>query len=520
MAGINNSKKIDKRTLIREQAEGSLESFIRLIHPQRVLGSVHLELLNWWTREEAKSHQLCLLPRDHGKSAMAAYWAAWMITRNPAIRILYVSSTANLAIKQLKFIKDILTSDVYRFYWPEMIHSEEGKREKWTETEISVDHPLRKQEIVRDPTVFTAGLTTSITGLHFDIAILDDVVVKENAYTEDGRDKVQQQYSLLASIESADAKEIVVGTRYHPKDLYNDLQSMTVDEYDEEGDLTGSTPLYEVYERQVEDRGDGSGQFLWPRQQRYDGKWFGFDQKILAKKRAQYLDKVQFKAQYYNNPNDSETGAIPRDHFQYYDTKFLNRVSGKWYYKNRRLNVFAAVDFAFSLKRRADYTSIVVIGVDSDLSYYVLDVDRFKANQISEYFQHILHLHQKWDFRKIRAEVTVAQQVIVNDIKQNYIRPHGLSLSIEEYRPTRNQGNKEERVEAILQPRYANKQIWHYQGGNCQILEDELVLTNPPHDDVKDSLASAIETSVAPSFHQRESGNVISFNSSTRFGGI
>jgi len=113
------------------------------------------------------------------------------ITRNPAIRILYISSTSNLASKQLKFIKDILTSDIYRYYWPEMVNEEEG----------------------------TAGLTTGITGLHCDIAVLDDVVVKENAYTKEGRKKVEEQYSLLSSIEGADAREWVVGTRYHPSDL-------------------------------------------------------------------------------------------------------------------------------------------------------------------------------------------------------------------------------------------------------------------------------------------------------------
>ena len=512
---------VSKKDLIRLQAESDLISFIKLVHPNRVLGSVHEELIRWWTRPEAKSHQLTLLPRDHGKSAMIAYRVAWEITKNPAIRVLYISSTANLAVKQLGFIKDILTSDIYRFYWPDMVNPDEGKRKKWTEDEISVDHPLRTVENVRDPTIITAGLTRSITGLHCDIAVLDDVVVRENAYTEDGRNKTKQQYSLLSSIEAGDAREWVVGTRYHPKDLYSDLMQMAVDEYDGDGEITGSEGLYEIFERQVENRGDGTGEFLWPRQQRYDGKWFGFDAKILAKKRAQYLDRIQFKAQYYNDPNDAESAAIQRDYFQYYDRSHLKREGGKWSLRGKRLNVFAAVDFAFSRSARADYTAIVVVGVDADMNYYVLDIERFKTDKISDYFAKILALHQKWDFRKIRAEVSVGQQVIVNDLKQSYIRPHGLALSVEEFRPNRHQGNKEERVEAILQPRYHNRQIWHYQGGNCQILEEELVLSNPPHDDVKDCLASAINACVAPTGSARKgnSNNVIQFVHS-KFGGV
>ena len=441
------------------------------------------------------------------------------MTKNPHYRILYISSTSNLAEKQLGFIKQILTSKIYRKFWPEMVNEEESKREKWTNSEISVDHPQRKAEAIRDPSIFTAGLTTTITGLHCDIAVLDDVVVRENAYTEEGRERVRSQYSLLSSIEGSDPREWVVGTRYHPKDLYNDLQGMQVDDYDKNGELIGSYSLYETFERQVEDQGDGTGEFLWPRQQRYDGKWFGFDASILAKKRAQYLDKLQFRAQYYNNPNDPDNAAINPEYFQYYEPKLLTRSNGKWFYGTKRLNVFAAVDFAFSLRKKADFTAVVVVGVDSDNTYYVLDIDRFKTDKISDYFDKILRMHQKWDFRKLRAEVTSAQSVIVRDLKDNYIRRHGLALSIEDFKPNRHAGSKEERIEAILQPRYHNRQIYHYMGGNCQILEEELVLQNPPHDDVKDCLASCIDSAVAPTAMKASVSSLQKRQAVSRFGG-
>lgn len=505
---------------IKQAAEADLFTFIRLVHPNRILGQVHKDLIRWWIRPEAKTHQLVLLPRDHQKSALVAYRVAWEITRNPAIRVLYISSTANLATKQLKFIKDIITSPRYAFYWPDMVNPEEGKREKWTETEICVDHPKRKEDLVRDPTVFTAGLTTTITGLHCDIAVLDDVVIDETAYTEEGRRKVADQVSYLASIGGTDSKTWVVGTRYHPKDLYNLMANQHVDIFNSEGEVIDSTPLYEIYERQVESVGDGTGEFLWPRMQDAKGKWFGFDRTILAKKKAQYTDLTKFRAQYYNNPNDSSSAAIKPEFFQYYEKTNLRREDGRWSIKGNRLNVFAAVDFAYSTRKEADSTAIVVIGIDSKHNIYVLDIERFKTQNISDYFDRILKLHTKWDFRKIRAETTVAQTVIVNDLKNNYIRPHGLALSIEDYRPTK---NKEERIQAILEPRYNNRQIWHYAGGNCELLEEELVMQRPPHDDIKDALASAVEVAVPPSFMGMgaSSSNIEKqqyYNS--RFGGI
>lgn len=511
-----------KKDQIRQAAEASLESFIRLVAPGRVLGSVHSELCSWLTRQDGKSHKCVLLPRDHQKSTIVGgYKTAWMITRQPDIRILYISSTSNLATKQLKFIKDILTSDVYRFYWPEMVNKDEALREKWTETEISIDHPLRRQEAIREPTVFTAGLTTNIVGLHADHTVLDDVVTAQNSLTADGREKIEQQYSLLASIEATDGTQDVVGTRYHPDDLYGTLLAKSVQKFNSDGELVAEEPLYEDFTRQVENVGDGSGEFLWPRQQRKDGRWYGFNQGILETKKAQYLDQTQFRAQYYNDPNATGASGISRDAFQYYDQKFLKREQGKWYIKGNQLNVFAAIDFAYTLKKKSDFSSIVVVGVDQKMNYYVLDIDRFKTDQISEYFSHLLRMHQKWDFRKVRAETTAAQSVIVNDLKMNYIRAHGLALSIEEFKPNRYQGAKEERISAVLQPRYANKQVWHYLGGNCQILEEELEMSNPSHDDVKDALASAIDSAVAPSGARR----IFSFedyraHAHPRFGGI
>ena len=474
---------------IRQAAEDDLLTFIKLVAPHRVLGQCHEDVITWWNRPDHGDHQMLLFPRDHQKSTLVAYRCAWEFTRNPAVTILYISATSGLAEKQLQFIKDILDSPRYRKYWPDMVHPEEGKRAKWTNSEIQVDHPKRAAEGVRDSTVFTSGLTTNITGLHCNIAVLDDVVVNENAYTKEGRDKVERQYSLLASIETTGAQEWIVGTRYHPRDLYGTLMDVSYDIYNEKGEVIESKPVYEVLQKEVEDMGDGTGEFLWPRMQRGDGRWFGFNTQILAQKRAKYLDKTQFYAQYYNNPNDPGEAAIDPTLFQHYDRKYLKYENGKWWFNGKVLNVFAAIDFAFSLKVTADYTAMIVVGVDSDGYIYVLDIQRAKTNKVSDYFDMVLQAHMKWGFKKIRAEVVGGQAVIAQHIKDE-IRREGLALSVEDYRPNRMMGSKEERIQAALKPRYENRTIWHYRGGYCEDLEQELIMYNPPNDDIKDAFES------------------------------
>jgi hypothetical protein len=65
--------------------------------------------------------------------------------------------------------------------------------------------------------------------------------------------------------------------------------------------------------------------------------------------------------------------------------------------------------------------------------------------------------------------------------------------------------------------------MWHYLGGNCQVLEEELSMRYPPHDDVKDALTAAIDIAVIPttsSFNNRKGSIMRQRYSHSRFGGI
>lgn len=505
----------EKLQLTREACEADLITYIKTVAPYRMLGAIHEELIGWWERQDARENQLVLLPRAHQKSQLVAFRTAWRLTKNPALQILYVSATSDLAEEQLGLIKNILESPKHQLLWPELINKDEGKRAQWTNTAIRVDHPLRKAEGVRDPSIKAAGLTTNITGFHANIVVLDDVVVPGNAYTMDGREKVAKMYSQLASIEEPGAEEWVVGTRYHPADLYAELLEMEEPIYDEHGEIIEYQKVYEIFQRVVE----VEGEFLWPRQRRKDGKYYGFDLKELARIKAKYVDKTQFFAQYYNDPNDPDNARVSPDHFQYYDKKHLKQDGGEWFFKGERIRVFAGMDFAFSQHKKADYSTIAVIGIAASGDIYILDLARFKTDRISTYFDELLTLYNRWQFKKLRAEVSVAQQVIVRDLKDNYIRPNGLPLVVDEYRPNRHEGSKEERQNATLLPRYDNMSIWHYRGGNCQLLEDELLASKPEHDDLTDAVTAAIDIAVPPMRQsRRERSHNIIYDS--RFGGV
>lgn len=513
----------DDAKQLRETALNDLFFYARLVNPGYVYGDIHKSIFKWMeayslygTGEDLTSNKLIMLPRAHLKSHMVATWASWIITKHPEITILYVSATAELAETQLYAIQNILASTVYQRYFPEYINPQEGKREKWSQRKFSLDHEKRKQEGIRDATVSTAGLTTNTTGWHADVIIADDLVVPENAYTEDGRDSVMKKSSQFTSIRNAGGFTMACGTRYHPNDVYSTWKNQEYDVFDPDGNIIDRKRVWEIQEYAVE----VDNVFIWPKTMRQDGKYFGFDQQVLSRIRAEYSDRIQYYAQYYNNPNDPGSNRIDRSKFQYYDRKFLKQQYGSYYYKGKRLNVYAAIDFAFSLSKKSDNTAIVVIGVDEDNFIYVLDIDVFKSDKISEYFKHLAELHSKWEFRKLRAEVTVAQSVIVRDLKDK-MREEGLQLSIDEHRPARKEGTKEERIASALEHRYDNMSVWHFKGGYIDVLEEELVLARPAHDDIKDALASAVEIAIKPKRSGRKDddvSNVVKFH--PRFGGV
>lgn len=511
----------------RKELENDLFAFARYINPSYIYGAIHEEIFRWLQSDNEKN-QLLLIPRGHLKSHCLAVWALWWVTKHPWTTMVYVSATDKLAIVQLFAIKQMMESQRYRLLWPEMIADRENDREVWNKTEIMVDHPLRKERMVRDYTIHATSIKGNNTGLHCDVLLFDDIVIDKNAYTELGRDEVAKGAGSFIAIKNANAIVKAVGTLYHPADIYHHWMVGEEEIYDSEtGELTGSEPIWVIKEHVVEDSPNraGTGNFLWPRQMHPEtGVWEGYDISTLARKRSEYFTTglhAEFYSQYYNDTNASSSHRVDRDNFQYYDEKNLKIYDGKVLYNNKQLKVFAGMDVAWTEKRGADYTAIAVIGVDEDGFTYILDLRRFHTSQFDVYYNEVIELHRRWGFRHIRVETNAGGKFVAQELK-NRIRINGDSLAVEGKHASRNEGTKQERHAAILEPRYANQSVFHFRGGLIGVYEDEVVLERPPHDDMIDAVCSAIDISKPPA-KKHKSWNYMDDNkkviTDSRFGG-
>ena len=505
-----------KQRELREFIFNDFWGFMNFVSPHMYFGHVHEDIAYFFSREDASTHQLILIPREHLKSVIMAHHITWNIIKNPAISVLYASATPSVSYLQLTSIKNLLLSEDVIRYFPGLVDKDTIRSDgKWSQDAIMVNHPYRTKQRIRDYTVKAAGIGTALTGLHCDLLALDDIVApssKADPWSQSGRELVMRWVSQAASILNAGGSIKAIGTRYHPKDVYTLMEEMVVPKYDKEGNVTEETPVYEIFEAPVET----NGQFLWPKKKARNGKYYGFDFNELAKKKAQYIDKSQFFAQYYLDANDPENKKIDPSKFQYYDRSHLSCVADTWQIKGKKLSVYAAIDIAATVTKRSDYTVLVIIGVDEEGFKYILDIYRLKTNQISVMADTILEGYRKWRFKKLRAETNAQQGLVVNELK-NYLRRFNAVFSWDEKAST---GNKELRIISILEPLYSQGVIFHFRGGNCAILEDELVSSKPEHDDISDALAAVNEIAVAPIRRnkQKQNNNVIPFN--RRFGGV
>ena len=501
----------------------NLFAFAKLINPHYQYGDLHEKVFALLADPTANKRQLFLLPRGHLKSHCIAVYCVWRITFCPWITICYLSAGEDLAKDQIYAIKNMLTSETYIRYWPEMLNEDEGRREQWSAFSFNVDHPDRKRRGIRDHTLIVKTVKSNAIGLHCDLLIPDDVVVPQFADTATGRNEVNRSLAQFTSILNPGGEIKVVGTRYHPDDAYQSMIDAEYPLWDAElHEFIGHAPLWDIMEEVVESKGDGTGNFLWPRMYNPDtGEGYGFDPEILAIIRADYESKgqkVQYHCQYYNDPNAVDTQNINRGSFQYYARDHISVSGGTVSMGNKRLNTFAAMDVAWTEKDSSDYTAIVIVGIDSDGFIYLLDMSQFKTSNFAEYYDEVIALHYKWNFKKIRVETNAGGQFVKQELER-LIRQNGNVLIVEGKATTRKRGDKGERKAATLHWRYDAKTIWHYKGGLSSELEDQIILNKPRHDDLVDALIAAIEICKPPGKriqHTLTEDNVIY---DTRFGG-
>lgn len=341
-----------------------------------------------------------LAPRGHGKSTIGDVdFCITKVLRNPDIRIMIGSKTQTQASAFLKEIRTHFEQNVnlIRIFgdW------KKSRDNVWNDKEFTVN---RRTMIKKEATVSALGASGAVVSKHFDIIIGDDLVGFENARTEAQRKVLKEWfYSSLYPTLEPDGEIHILGTRYSPMDLYEDLIK---------------SKNYKVNVQQAITVKDGQEYSLWESK-------FSLEKLRSIREEA---GLIIFNMQYQNN-TELAKGKIFKykyfKHFEEYDIDYdLNRVRVKVLDSQGvpyriPVRIYMGADLAISEDETSnnDYFVLTVIGVDKNKNVYVLDYLKerltFNAqlNAILDYGKNKFPMVERIGVETVQYQKSLAQEI-------------------------------------------------------------------------------------------------------------
>lgn len=414
------------------------------------------------------TNSLFLLPRGSFKTSVITISYGIQKTLNdPNVRVLLDSETFSKSKAFLAEIKGHYESNEELREIFKIIHGvypNEGRKKEllWTDAQINL---ACRNKPRKEPTFSCAGIDVTKNGMHYDIAICDDLHSEQNVTNKEQIDKVKDHWKLIYSLLDPGCPLIIIGTRWH----FDDLYQMILDDHRDEFNILVRKAILE------------------------NGKaWFPSRLPIseLSKIRNKQ-GSAHFSRQYQNEPIDDETATFKHKDFH----------KKKWdEVKDIPINWCLAIDPSYE-GEYSDFAAFVVAGMDYQRNLYVRHITRQKMTYsgiINEAFE----LYARFLPKQIAIETVGAQKSIMYEFTNEQKR-RGTWLPIQEVK--QRIISKEERIRALA-PFYEYGHIYHVtECPQLDELEYELLrFPSGKHDDVVDALATILDFVSAPNPKARQ----------------
>ncbi len=173
---------------------------------------IHFQIAIWLQKcwELGKTRLILQAFRASGKSTIAALFSAWLLCRDPDLRILVLSAELHLARKMVRTIRKILENH------PLTKNLRPNNPDQWASDSFTVN----RKRISRDPSVSARGIYANTTGSRADIIICDDVEVPNTCDTAEKRQKLRERLTENEFILVPGGTQIYIGTPHTYYTLY------------------------------------------------------------------------------------------------------------------------------------------------------------------------------------------------------------------------------------------------------------------------------------------------------------
>ena len=384
-----------------------------------------------------------MAPR-HTKSEFASnFLPAWMIGKQPDLKIIQATNNAELAVRFGRKAKSLIDTEEYQKIFNTRLREDSKAAGKW-ETDQGGEY-------------YAAGVGSAITGRGADLLIIDDPHTEQDAMNRDAMERTFEWYTSGPRQRLQPGGSIIlVMTRWNTKDLTGRLLGAQREAKADQWEIVEFPAIMP------------SGKPLWPEYWKLE--------ELEAVKASTGVQK--WNAQYMQNPTSEEGAIIKREWWMEWKEDFIPALK----------HVIQSYDTAFGKKQTSDYSAITTWGVfylndDSPASLILLDAKKGRYD-FPELKQVAFEQWKYWDPDTVIVEAKASGLPLTYELRQ-------MNIPVINFTPSKG-NDKHARVNAVA-PLFESGMIWAPdQKFAEEVVEECAAFPNGDYDDLVDSTTQAI----------------------------
>jgi predicted phage terminase large subunit-like protein len=434
---------------IQRKAKDDFMSFTKAVWPEFIEGAHHRVIAQKFNDlANKKINRLIInMPPRHTKSEFASYLLpAWMVGRNPKLKIIQATHTGELAVRFGRKAKTLIDSEEYSKIFDTSLREDSQAAGRW--------------ETAQGGEYFAAGVGGAITGRGADLLIIDDPHSEQDAMSANAFENAYEWYTSGPRQRLQPGGQIVlVMTRWSKKDLTGIL-------LDNQKKIKGDQ--WEIVEfPAIMDHGTKK-QPVWPQYWKLSE---------LESVKAT-LPVGKWNAQWMQEPTSEEGALIKREWWKKWDKEFLPDVT----------YVIQSYDTAFLKKETADYSAISTWGIfypDEGGKPNIILLDSIKDRfEFPELRREALEQYKYWKPDMVIVEQKASGTPLTHELRQ-------MDIPVMTFTPSRG-NDKHVRVNSCA-PLFEAGLIWAPDEQFAEeMIEECASFPYGDHDDLVDSMTMAI----------------------------
>ena len=432
-----------------EACRDNFLTFVKAMWPEFITGRHHKIIADKLERVasgELKRLIINMAPR-HTKSEFASFlFPAWMMGKNPKMKIIQATHTTELAVNFGRKTKNLLETDEYREVFDDVRLASDSKASGRWDTSAGGMY-------------YAVGVGSNLAGRGGDLIIIDDPHSEQTAMSAAGFDDAWDWYTGGPRQRLQPSGSIViVQTRWSEKDMTGQLlRAMAKDPLADQWEVVELPAIFE----------DGTP--CWP-------EYWSLDD--LTAVRAS-IPPSKWNAQYQQNPTGEENAIIKREWWKLWEKDNVPQLE----------YVIQSYDTAFSKKQTADYSAITTWGVfypnegGSGPNLILLDSKKGRWD-FPELKQVALDLYKFWEPDTVIIEAKASGTPLTQELRAQ-------GIPVVNFTPSRG-NDKITRVHSVS-PLFEAGMVWvPDETWADELVEEVAAFPNGEFDDLVDSMTQAL----------------------------